>query len=301
MSGWDWLHASLELATYSKILQTEAGAKASKEAEATREAFLAALRSFVLDTSSAINLASDQLDEYPQRAYIVAQCLDFQLTSSGISEDTFLALGAPTSDADYLLETRRKIGKVVQGAQAKLTEGELQEAVVAVQYGNEMPLLRRAISAKASLESLMATNGRWRKLANNHFAKKVLFIGSGCLGLLLFAWLGLSLLFRGLSLLTRGDFGGLINGLMMLAACGIVPISSITLIAFSGRSSRERAILETERADWSRQLMSSGDWQEVLDIFGDRSSEEYVKIYEERLAFLAPLLGTDFGKQLMLE
>lgn len=59
MSGWDWLHAGLEVATYAKAQQAQrqwSEMKTTAEMEAARRALLEAMKSFIFDISRDIGM-----------------------------------------------------------------------------------------------------------------------------------------------------------------------------------------------------------------------------------------------------
>jgi hypothetical protein len=84
----------------------------------------------------------------------------------------------------------------------------------------------------------------------------------------------------------------------MLSIGGAIPIGSIALFVLGGKSSSEFAPLKANRENWQKQLMPQKDWKQVVSTFGDLTSEQFQKIYEERLGFLSPILGGDFQKYL---
>jgi len=88
------------------------------------------------------------------------------------------------------------------------------------------------------------------------------------------------------------------TGLIMLVIGGAIPAGSIALFVLGGKSSSEYAPLKANRVAWQKQLMPAKDWKQVLSTFGDLTTEQFRKIYDERLAFLNPILGGDFQKYL---
>lgn len=296
MSGWDWLHAGLEVATYAKAQKAQrdlAEMKTVTEMEAARRALIEAMRSFVFDIFRDIHLAEEQLTESPQQVYIVSRLLDWRLSDSGLSAEVF----PDFQDKEYVFKTQKKIREVVEKSRSSLTQEQIQQSEIAIQYIAEMPMLQQAIVDKSARESLRATDEQWRKLSG-HQSTRNLFIGLGIAGLVLSACVGMPLALSGLGMLGNGDFGGFIGGLVLLAIGGAIPIGSIALFVLGGKSNPEYATLKANRTGWQKQLMSKEDRQQVISIFGDLTSEQFQKIYEERLAFLNPLLGSDFQKYL---
>jgi hypothetical protein len=106
------------------------------------------------------------------------------------------------------------------------------------------------------------------------------------------------MLSSGFSALGSGDFGTILSGLVMLVIGAAIPAGSIALFVLGGKSNPEYAPLKANREIWQKQLMSAKDWQQVLSVFGDLPTEQFKKIYEERISFLNPILGGDFQKYL---
>jgi hypothetical protein len=299
MSGWDWLHAGLEAATYAKAQQAQrdlADVKTTTEMEAARRVLIEAMRNFVFDIFRDIQLVEEQLSEYPQQVYIVSRSLDWRLSDSGLSAEVF----PDFQDKEYVFKTQKKISEVVEKSRSSLTQEQVQQSETAVQYIAEIPILQQAIADESARESLMATEEYWRKLSG-HKSKKNLFVGLGIAGLVLSACIGMPLALSGLSIMGVGSVGGFISGLIMLAIGGAMPIGSIALFFFGGKSNPEYALLKANREDLQKRLIPVEDRQQIVSIFGELTSEQFQRIYEERLAFLKPLLGSDFQKYLTSE
>jgi hypothetical protein len=296
MSGWDWLHAGLELATYTqarKAQQNLAEMKTTAEMEAARRTLLEAMKSFIFDISRDIQLAEEQLAGFPQQVYIVSKSLDWRLANSGLSADVF----PDFQDKEYVFKTQKKITEVVGKSKAGLSQPQIQQAETAVQYIADMPMLQQAISAKFAQKSLMATDEQWRRLSSRH-SNKNLFIGLGVAGLILAFCVACPMLSGGLGMMENRDLGSVIIGLIMLAIGGAIPVGSIALFVIGGKSNPEYVPLKADREGWQKQLMPPKDWGQVVSTFGDLTIEQFQKVYEERLAFLNPLLGGDLKKYL---
>jgi hypothetical protein len=208
MSGWDWLHAGLEVATYSQAQKAQrnlAEMKTAAEIEAARRLLLEAMKSFIFDISRDIQLAEEQLTTFPQQVYIVSKSLDWRLVNSGLSADVF----PDFQDKEYVFKTQKKITEVVGKSKASLTQQQIQQSETAVQYVAEMPLLQQAISAKSAQASLRATDEQFRKL-NSLQGNKKLFIGLGVLGLVITMCVACPMLSSGFSLLGSGDSGSIL-------------------------------------------------------------------------------------------
>lgn len=297
MSGWDWLHAGLEVATYAKAQQAQrqlSEMKTATEIEAARRMLLEAMKSFIFDISRDIQLAEEQLEEYPQQVYIVSRSLDWRFANSGLSAEVF----PDFQDKEYVFKTQKKITEVVGKSKASLTQPQIEQSETAIKYVAEMPLLQEAISAKSAQDSLRETDEKWRKMSSRDGNKK-LFIGLGVVGLVTTMCVACPMLSSSLNMLGSGDAGTMLTGLVMLAIGGAIPAGSIALFVLGGKSNPEYAPLKSNREMWQKQLMPAKDWQQVLSTFGDLATEQFRKIYDERLAFLNPILGGDFQKYLV--
>lgn len=292
MSGWDWLHAGLEVATYATARNAQrnlAEMKTASEIEAAHRALLKAMKDFIFDISRDIQLAEDQLGTFPQQVYIVSKTLDIRLADSGLSAEVF----PDFQDKEYVFKTQKKLTEVSKKSKSSLTEPQIQQSDTAIQYIAEMPLLQEAISAKSAQDSLRATDEKWREL-NNPDGNKRLLLGLGVAGLIFSIVVACPMLLNGLGKLMNGNSAGLINLIIGI----VVPVGSLMLFIIGGKSNQEYAPLKTKREAWQKQLMPTKEWQQVISTFGDLTTEQFRRIYNERLAFLNPILGGDFQKYL---
>ena len=299
MSGWDWLHAGLEVATYAQAQKARrylSEMKTATEMETARRALLEAMKSFIFDISRDIQLAEEQLSAFPQQVYIVSRTLDSRLANSGLSADVF----PDFQDKEYVFKTQKKITDVVGKSKANLTQPQIQQSETAVQYVADMPLLQEAISAKSAQDSLKATDDKWRELSTRR-GKKMRLLVAGLVGWALTAFVGCPMMYLGLGLMANGGFGSTMSGLVMIAIGGAILIGSIVLFVLGIlgiKSVPGYAQLEADRIGWQKRLMPARDWQQVLSTFGDLTTEQLRRIYDERLAFLNPILGGGFQKYL---
>jgi hypothetical protein len=297
MSGWDWLHAGLEVATYAQAKKAQRNLsemKTAAEMEVARRALLEAMKSFIFDISRDIQLAEEQLESFPQQVYIVSKSLDLRLASSGLSADVF----PDFQDKEYVFKTQKKIAEVVVKSQTRLTKPQIQQSETAVQYISEMPLLQQAIAAKTAQDWLASTEEQWRRL-DSQYGHKNLFIGLGIAGLVTTFCFACPMLSNGLALLMSGDLGSMFGGLVMLVIGSVIPVGSIALLGKGGKSNADYEPLKVNRGTWQRQLLPQKDWQQVVSTFGDLPTEQFQRLYQERITFLNPLLGGDFQKYLV--
>jgi hypothetical protein len=297
MDGWDWLHAGLQVATYAKAHQAQQNLsemKTAVEIEAARRILLEAMKSFIFEISRDIQLAEEQLTAFPQQVYIVSKSLDWRLINSGLSAEIF----PDFQDKEYVFKTQKKIAEVVGKSKAGLTQQQIQQSETAVQYLSELPMLQQAITAKFAQESLMATDEQWRKLSRSRSNKKQNLV-VGAIGLipgLCVAGIGLMLLWDSMTSKYHHEGYGT-QSLIVLAVGGAVLFFSIAGLV-GNKPLPEYETLKTNRESWEKQLMPQKDWQQVVSTFGDLTSGQFQKIYQERLTFLHPVLGGDFQKYL---
>lgn len=296
MSGWDWLHAGLQVATYTKAQQAKReldSMKTAAEIEAARRALLDAMRSLIFDISRDIQLAEEQLEEFPQQVYIVAQSLDLRLAQSRLSPEAF----PDFQDKEYVLATEKRVAGVVEDAKARLQPEEVNDSDRAVKYIAEMPMLEEAISAKSAQESLRATDEQWNELDIRQKSRNTTAWLS-FIGLAISACLCYPLTALGSSLFSTGNFFYIILSLFVFAIALAIPGGAIALLVKRSKPNPEYKPLKDKRQRWREQLMSKDDWEQITSTFGDLSSEEFIAVRDERLAFLYPLLGDDFRKHL---
>jgi len=296
MSGWDWLHAGLEVATYAKAQQAQrqlAEMKTAAEMETARRALLEAMKGFIFDISRDIQLAEEQIETYPQQVYIVSKSLDLRLANSGLSADVF----PDFQDKEYVFKTQKKIAEVIGKSKLNLSDSQIEQSEIAIKYVAEMPLLQQAISAKSAQDSLRATDEKWQQVSAGAGNKKA-SIGLGIAGLLITSCVICPMMSGSVGMLWSGDISTMFTGLIMLIMGAAVPAGSIALLVTGGKSNPEYAPLKANREAWQKQLMPGKDWQQVLSTFGELTTEEFRKIYNERVAFLNPILGGDFQKYL---
>jgi hypothetical protein len=298
MSEWDWIHAGLEVMTYTQVLKAQSTLAEMKKAgdiEAARRRLLEAMKSFIFDISRDIQLVEPEIASYPQQVYIVSKSLEHRFTNSGLSADVF----PDFQDKEYVFQMQNKISEVIDKSKQSLTQDQIEESDKAVKYVSEISLLQEAIPAKSAQVSLMATEEEWRKL-DSRKTKKNLFIIIGVIGLLMFYSVGCYVLLAGFVMLAEGGIKAFIAIAIILGIFTFLIGGSIGLIVFGAKfgSNPNYWPLKAKRDNWRRQLMSRGGWQEVVSTFGDLPSEQYQIIYDEHVSFLQPLLGSDFQKYL---
>ena len=299
MSGWNWLHAGLEVATYAKARKAQQGLDEIQNAAAREEArrlLLEAMRSFIFDISRDIELAEEQLAEHPQQVFIVSRSLDWRLDDSGLSAEIFPEF----QDKEYVSKTEKKIAEVIAKSKSMLTEEQIEQSEKAVQFVCEMPMLQQALVDMPARESLQATESQWQKI-NSRQKNKNRFLILGFVGIGIFACFGIPLAFGGLGCLTGQGFGGFLTGLLMIAVAVAMAVGVFKLIKAGVAPNSEYAPLHDKRENWQKHLASDNEYQRIVSIFGKLSSEQFKEMYDERLVFLKPILGSDFQSYLSAE
>jgi hypothetical protein len=296
MSSWNWIHAGLEIATFSQALKAQrnlSDMKNANEIERARQLLLEAMKTFIFDISRDIQLAAEQIQAFPHEVFIVSKALSWRFLTSGISAEIF----PDFQDKEYVFKTERLINEVVDKSGSYLNSEQIQQSETAVQYIIEMPLLQRAVSAKSAQESLIESDHKWQTLKSLADRNK-LFRSLGLAGLVMSLCLSCFLLPAGLNLLGTGDFGMMMLGVLMLLFAAAIPIGAVGLLVVSSKSNPEYAILKEQRENWQKQLMEPRDWQQVISTFGDLPSQQYKDYYQERQSFLSPILGSEFQNYL---
>lgn len=292
MSGWDWLHAGLEVATYAQArkaqqniaeLQAEMQtAAAVAQIEAARKALVEAMRNFVFDISRDLQLAEDHIEEHPLQVYIVARAAEFRFKDSGLTPAVFPEF----SDKEYVNATQKKMSNVLQTARSRLADDQIEQAELAVNCLSEMPLLHQAIQAKSSLEQIQATDAEWKSLEgskNNSGTKR----NFGILGLIAAPCLCFGASAGGSDAANAGVFFAV-----------LIIIGAIALLAGSRVNLPKYNELKSQRENLRKNLLPPDTWHQVVDKFGDCASEQYQKLLDDRIAFLNPILGNEFQRVL---
>ena len=276
----DWIDRMAEAAAYAQLRNTQrhlAEMKAMAEQEAARKALIEAMRNFIFEVGSRVKIAEEHLESFPQQVYIVAKALGWRLENSGIEVEMFPDIG----DKEYFFQTQRKIKKLLQEAQNKMSGKQLEVAERAAQYLEEMPLLQRAIVAKEAEEALERTSQDWENLKKKH------------------------------NLLVLGIAAFVLDACVVCPAAGAISDSSSTFLqgiaalfmlglliggiylVFQGRDPRYKQV-EEERQKLQQQLLSEEERKEVEAVFGNFSLSQLRKVEEERRGFLSEVLGEDF-------
>lgn len=314
MSGWDFVFAGLQAMTYNQARNARKNLdemKTTQERATAETAMLEAMRNFIFDIARDIKMAEANTQTYPQQVYIVSSTLGWRLHDSGLTPELFPEF----SDKDYVFKTQNKIIETVKRCRQNLTNHQIQQSDLAVNYIVQMPLLLQAINAKRSSEWLQSTNSKWNKIQKKNSARS----NSGCINIVaiiavLFGASFICQLGAGISESASSLFDNeTIQNIVGLPLLGISILVSLGLAGYGTfffgkklnktflKTSRdsETDSLRQKRAQWQQNLMKVHEWEEVKSTFGgDFSSEQFMKMYKERIAFLEPLMGKDYVKSL---
>jgi hypothetical protein len=295
MSGWNWLHTGLQVATLAKAYSAESQLsemKAVAEVEAARQALLEAIRNFIFDISRNVQIVEEQIKNSPQQVYIVLKALEVKLAESGVSPEIFPDL----QDKEYCFKTQQKLTKLASQAKETLTQSQITEAETALQYISEIQMLRPAILAKEAEEGLNATKETWIKLKKPQ-ERKNLFKWLGILGLVISFFMAIPLSCTSLGIFS-GDIGMILLGLISLAILLGFFSGSVGLLVLQGKTNPVFSELNEKRKKWTEKLLAKDDWGKIVETFGDLSSQDFQRLYDEKLAYITPLVGHDFQKLL---
>lgn len=318
MSGWDFIFTGLELMTYNqarKARQSLKDMQTAQEIAAAEKAMLAAMREFIFDIAKDVQLAEPNIDTYPQQVYVVSNVLGWRLHDSGLSADMFPEF----SDKDYIFKTQQKLVEVVNKAKQRLLPQQIQQADLAVKYINEMPLLIQTTQAKSALEQIQATQTKWDKVSKDNSSKT----NAGCLSVagILGTFFGASIICSigtsianaissGISGISgNNDIGGFagipalgISYLLGFAAlvAGVIFFGKKLLKALSTKGDPDEKILREKRSNWQKSLMPADEWEKAKQTFGgDLSSGQFKRMYNDRIAYVEPMMGKDYVRTLL--
>jgi hypothetical protein len=288
MSKWDWLHAGLEIATYieaQNAKQSLAEMKTTAQLESARRMLIEAMKNFVFDVSRDIQLAEEQIEYYPQQVYVVSELLNHRLTKSGLSSEIF----PDFQDKEYVLKTQKKISQVIAQSKSKLAEEEVQNSDLAVKYIKELPFLKQAISVQSTKESLSKLDKSLTDLKAELSKERTEKISKKAPVLVLI--LVLSCLAMTLEIDALLGFG--IIGIVVASVLGLGMLNNDSPLnkKVEGLNTDRKKIIE-------KQDIPEKDWQTITSKFRNANSTKLKEIYEERISFLAPILGEEFQKYL---
>lgn len=289
MSGWlDLIGIGIDVAQSHQIYKAReqlAQIQTGAQEEAMRKLVLEVMRNFVFEIAQDIKALEEKMQVAPQQVYVVARALEWRLQDSGISPEIF----SEFSDKEYVQQTFTKIRTAVQQSRTLLAQEQLTQAETAIGYIVESGLLNQAIEAKSALEELKSTETEWNilsKQAGNASGMKTL----GCLGLFLtFSLVPMFIMMFVVILAAYNDILGNISGLLGLVAWFVCLIGSIVLVAKSKPAHYQQ--MKAERESLQSKLMKSEEWNKVIALWGDLSSQGYRDIQDTRANFLRNVFG----------
>lgn len=281
LNTWDLIHATMEVATYAKVQKTQQQLekiKSAIERESAHQDFIKEIKNFIFDISRNIRLLEEEIENNSQNVYIMAKSLEQKLVNSGFSDEVF----PDFNDKEYVFKTQKKITEVIEKSKACLSQSETQQSEIAIQYITELPILHQSIASKSSQESLRETDKQWRKLdkqqKQKNFPKNL-----GITGLIFSGIFFLPLILYGLAFIFDKYY---FCGSAIIVISTFVTIGSIVLYIRNAKLDPNYTSLKISRENLEKQLMHKKDWQQIVNTFGDLKSEQFQKIYKERIDFL---------------
>lgn len=283
MSKWDWLHAGLEVANLLTAQQAKQGItemRMGAEADTNRRLLIEAIKNYIYAIFHDMEVVEEQISKDPQQTYILSKITQLRFENSGISPTDL----PDFQDKEYFSKTQKKIIEVIKKSKEKLTSQQIQDSDTAIQYIPELPMLQQAISAKVAQESLWKTEDKWDKLST-HNDKKQRYLLAGIPGFLF------SCLLLSMSILIGNN-----NTLTFIGI--IILFGSVGAIAIAKNSDPDYTKLKLKREALKEKLLPNDKWEQISSVFGELSSGEFKKVYDERIAFLSSVFGEDFEKHL---
>jgi hypothetical protein len=289
MSSWlDLINVGLNAAQSAQIHQAQEQLQ-RMEAEAAeaalREQVLEVMRNYIFEIAQDIKALEEQLQQAPQQVYVVAHALRWRLENLGVTPEIF----SEFADKEYVQQTQTKIRSAIQQSQTMMTAEQHTQADQAVRFIKQSDLLQDAIEAESAKENLQASEPEWealKKKLNSTQGKKAL----GCLGLVMvFSVIPAVLAGIAISLASVNELLGTISGLVGFVVWIGCLVGSIVLMAKS-KPNRYEELKET-RAEWENQLMPQERWDQVVALWGERSSQGYQEVQDSRNGFIRGIFG----------
>lgn len=241
---------------------------------------LISLRSFIFECAKEIEVLEQNLDSSSLSVYVAAKTFEWRLHDMGISPEIFPEF----ADKEYVQRLHNKLTRIIQELRRKLTAGQINQAEDCFSFIVHMPLLDQAIIGQEAREQLQASDVEWKALSS----KKSFFNLAG-LGSLI---------------------GGFIFPLLMIAILSYIPIpevlrenlscsvcifgfglilGGILLMAMS--SSSQYWQLAKDRQEWKGKIPNNQTWNTIVNLFGQRSGEEYRRLRTTREGIIRQMMG----------
>jgi hypothetical protein len=291
MSSWlDLVNFGLNAAHSYQIQQTRAQLQ-RMETDAVESALHAQLleimRNFVFEIAQDIKALEDHLQTAPQQVYVVAHALRWRFQNMGITPEIFPEF----VDKEYVQKTRTKIGEAIQSSKALMRPSQLTQAETAVKFVTQSDLLQQAIEAMSAKEKLQASESEWKAVSTeNQQAKNQK--GLGCLALFgsLFIVPGILFSIVPLFFTVSELLGGISTMIAALVSLGCI-VGSINLMVKSKSKPKRYEELKEMREGWRNKLLPRETWEEVVRLWGEKSSYEYKEIQQSHNDFLRGMFG----------
>lgn len=303
MTIWDGVHAGLEAATLlraTQAQQTLAAMKATADNEAARRALIEQMKNYIFNLSQNIQAHKEDLETYPQPAFIYLSTLDHQLYNSGLSPSVFPDI----NDKQFFVYTQKKLNEAIDKSRESLTKEQEELCGKALKYIREMPFLDAVIETLCAKEAMKETNVEWVKLSARQ-SKKGLFKALGIAGILATFLLACPLSCFGLFGLGASNdpnapAGATFASLLIIAFAAVFPIATVALFVVASKSNTGYQSLKAKRDEWQTKLVNQEDYKDAQSIFGDLSSEKCKSLSSQRHAFIESALGSPELTQLVL-
>lgn len=268
---------------------------------------IAIMRDYLFDLSCDLQIIEKQVDQSPEQAYFMAKLIEHRLMHSGLKSDLF----PDVADKEYFVQTRNGVQKILSSTVQKLDQDTQEKVAVAVQYGLDLPLLKRAKQAKEAQEFLDTTESKYQSLVKQS-SRRTTLLTLGIIGLIvnligLFIILFVvgpvafvSYFYAVEEAMVTSSANQTITGVIIIVIFGVILswTLSMLLLILGMRKNPETAKLFQVREVAKKNLISNAAGLEVKQKFGVLSSVGYGKLYQERINNITPLLGSQSSTSL---
>lgn len=252
---------------------------------ALRAQVLEIMRNFVFEIAQDVKALEEHLEIAPQQVYIVAHALRWRLQDLGIRPEIFPEF----ADKEYVQQTRTKIKYALQQSQMVMTPEQQQQADTAIRFVQQSDLLQQAIEATSAKEELQAMEPEWQE-ESEHAKKASNSRTFGCLGLLASFFIVPAFLVVIVGVMSEASqFLGTVSGIVSLFVWMGCLIGSIVLLARSKPQRYEQ--LKARREELQSKLLPPETWEQVVNLWGEQSSQGYQQVQETRNNYLRGLFG----------
>jgi hypothetical protein len=277
------------------------------------QSILVEIRNLVFDSREKIKSLEPHVADHPLPVYTLARSVDWRLRLLGISPKMFTEF----RDKEYCQETLNQLDALLQNAKSGLSPQQVQDGEDCIQALAEMTLLEKAVASQTALEQAQALDKEGRQLYSEYSQApqlidsnkrqqglKFLAIGiSGCF----FTNVLSSIPFIIAGVIPSGAsetisailgagilIGSLCSTVLSLIFVVLIGIGVINLLTSSKKSAQldpKYYELNRQREHLKTTIADSDTQKSIINTFGQRTSQEYRQLLEDRQAVVKSVLG----------